>query len=118
MGARCATRVEDTIRSRRLDSGRVSAARAGSSVGTSVRLKSGRSAVRPRPCPRASRALTGEPVGAFGTGPEGLGSTFRRLAPRVSPPRSAHDAHEEEQMTEQSRGLSEQELEAEGVNAL
>src|SRR3954447_12193832 len=28
-------------------------ARAGSSVGTSVRLKSGRSAVRPRPCPRA-----------------------------------------------------------------
>jgi hypothetical protein len=28
---------------------------AGSSVGTSVRLKSGRSAVRPRPCPRAPR---------------------------------------------------------------
>ena len=34
-------------------SGMVSLARAGSSVGTSVRLKSGRSAVRPRPCPRA-----------------------------------------------------------------
>jgi hypothetical protein len=28
--------------------------RAGSSVGTSVRLKSGRSAVRPRPCPHSS----------------------------------------------------------------
>jgi hypothetical protein len=32
---------------------RVSPAWAGSSVGTSVRLKSGRSAVRPRPCPQA-----------------------------------------------------------------
>jgi hypothetical protein len=31
----------------------VSVAWAGSSVGTSVRLKSGRSAVRPRPCPQA-----------------------------------------------------------------
>jgi len=33
--------------------GMVSRAWAGSSVGTSVRLKSGRSAVRPRPCPQA-----------------------------------------------------------------
>ena len=33
---------------------RVSPAWAGSSVGTSVRLKSGRSAVRPRPCPQAT----------------------------------------------------------------
>ena len=41
------------VSSRRSGSCRVCVARAGSSVGTSVRLKSGRSAVRPRPCPRA-----------------------------------------------------------------
>ena len=49
-------RVEDTIRSHPNDSGRVSAARAGSSVGTSVRLKSGRSAVRTPPLPTEQEA--------------------------------------------------------------
>ena len=55
-GPDCRIRVMETIRSQRNDSGMVSAARAGSSVGTSVRLKSGRSAVRPRPCPPSEAA--------------------------------------------------------------
>ncbi len=38
------------------------ASRAGSSVGTSVRLKSGRSAVRPRPCPHDPPASTQRPT--------------------------------------------------------
>ena len=43
----------------------VSPAWAGSSVGTSVRLKSGRSAVRPRPCPQAQEAPGHVPTGRF-----------------------------------------------------
>jgi hypothetical protein len=49
--------------------------RAGSSVGTSVRLKIGRSAVRPRPCPPAKMALTCTFAGSdwgFGRAPSGV----------------------------------------------
>jgi hypothetical protein len=60
-------------------SGMVSLARAGSSVGTSVRLKSGRSAVRPRPCPRA---------GAAGRSPRSAASVIS-AAPGPGQPRCA-----------------------------
>ena len=64
--------------------GSLRGARAGSSVGTSVRLKSGRSAVRPRPCPRATDAPTGSPAGASPV----TGRRFRALRVRApTPPR-------------------------------
>ena len=58
MGAGLPEQDSSSVRSGPHRSCKVLSARAGSSVGTSVRLKSGRSAVRPRPCPRATKALT------------------------------------------------------------
>ena len=55
---------------------------AGSSVGTSDRLKSDRSAVRPRPCPQAQKGPDHVPIGALlhaqRSGPGGRPATCRR----------------------------------------
>ena len=72
----------------RAGSGTLSATstRAGSSVGTSVRLKTGRSAVRPRPCPPSTRAALAPSTRRFSA----LFAATKGAAPRARPRTRRH----------------------------